>query len=543
MIHPKLLVLLLSYILSFQLHAQGTGKQPHLIKQGSATQLIVNNKPHLILGGELGNSTASSLSDMKKVCVKLGEMQLNTILVPAYWELIEPEENKFDFTLVDGVIELARQHNLKIVFLWFGVWKNSMSCYAPLWVKENSKRYPRAFTKEGKQLEILTPFSQANIDIDTKAFSSFMRHISDFDKEHQTVIMVQVENEIGMIPDARDYSKEATKLFNSKVPAQLINYLKTNKKTLQVPILERWSDNGLKESGNWVDIFGTGLETDEIFMAYYYALFVQELAKAGKEQYNIPMYLNAALNSRGRQPGAYPSAGPLAHLIDIWRSAAPDIDFIAPDIYDPGFVDWCKQYHTNGNPLFIPEIRLEDANAARVFYAFGEHDPMGFSPFSIEDAYTSEEYPLTKSYKILHQLRPILTEKQGLGKTNGIWFDGETTECRIERNNYIFTCRHDYTLGWDSEAKDGSQWPESGALIIELSPKEYLVAGTGVVMTFGNNRKDNKETGIGYIDDVEFVDGKMIIKRRLNGDQNHQGRHLRIPVGQWGIQYIRLYDF
>lgn len=523
------------------LHAQGETTVPRLSRQGTATQLIVDDKPFLMLGGELGNSTASSLADLDRAFPKLQQMGLNTVLVPAYWELIEPTEGTFDFTLVDGAIERARQHDLKVIFLWFGVWKNSMSCYAPMWVKENVKKYPRAETKSGRKLEILSAYSATNLKADQRAFSQFMKHLSEIDKKDRTVIMVQVENEIGMIEDARDYSKEANSLFKADVPQQLTDYLQKNKKSLHPVLLKRWEVNGCKTHGNWETLFGQGLETDELFMAWSYARFVQELAQAGKDTYPLPMYLNAALNSRGRQPGQYPAAGPLAHLMDIWHCAAPAIDLLAPDIYDPGFTDWCRQYAIKGNPLFIPEIRLGEANAAQVFYAFGQHDAMGFSPFSIESPAQPEQYPLTKSYHLLRQLLPLLAEKQGKGFTNGVWVDGTTQEQIVERNNYRFTCRHDYTLGWSPEAKSANPWPESGALIIELAPKEYIVAGTGVVITFDSEK--GKNIGIGAIDEVELRDGKMIPLRRLNGDQDHQGRHLRIPVGEWSIQHVKLYEY
>lgn len=539
----RLLAILAFCMLTINLQAQVAGDLPYLKKQGSAIQLYVENKPFLMLGGELGNSTASSLNDIEKAFATLEIMRLNTVLVPAYWELTEPIEGQFDYTLVDGIIEKARKYNLKLVFLWFGVWKNSMSCYAPMWVKENHKKYPRAKTKEGKSLEILSAFNKNNLDVDIRAFKHFMAHIASVDKGQNTVIMVQVENEIGMLIDARDHSAEANKLFTANVPVQLTNYLVKNKTNLHPTLSKRWNDNGSKTKGTWTELFGEGLETDEIFMAWHYGIFVQELAKSGKDVHNIPMYLNAALNSRGRKPGAYPSAGPLAHLLDVWRASAPAIDFLAPDIYDPGFTEWCKQYQINGNPLFIPEIKLEKGNEARVFYAFGEHDAMGFSPFWIESVENPQEYGLTKSYKILHQILPLLKEKQGFGKTNGLWFDGETKERIIERNGYTFTCRHDHTLGWSAEATDGSQWAETGALIIELAKDEYLVAGTGVVVTFDNTKKDGTVTGIGYIDEVEIIDGKMIPIRRLNGDQNHQGRHLRIPAGDWSIQHVKLYNY
>lgn len=85
-------------------------------KQGTATQLVVNGSPFLILGGELGNSSAACTQDIERIFPKLEKMGLNTVLVPAYWDLIEPIEGNFDFTLTDKVLQQARQNNLKIVF-------------------------------------------------------------------------------------------------------------------------------------------------------------------------------------------------------------------------------------------------------------------------------------------------------------------------------------------------------------------------------------------------------------------------------------------
>jgi beta-galactosidase GanA len=516
------------------------GSFPHLAVQGSATQLMVDGKPFLMLGGELGNSTAADVQGLDTVFAHLQRTGLNTVLSPAYWELIEPEEGQFDFASVDAAISAARAHSLKVVLLWFGAWKNSMSCYAPLWVKGNCAKYPRARTRSGRPLEIMTPFDDNNLAADRRAFVALMEHIAQVDGSEHTVVVIQVENEIGMISDARDYSPEATKLFNSPVPAPLVAYLTAHDETLHPVLRERWVANGKKTEGVWNEIFGEGLETDEIFMAYYYGLFVEEVARAGKQVCPLPMYLNAALNSRGRQPGQYPSAGPLAHLIDVWRAAAPSIDFIAPDIYDPGFTDWCAKYHISGNPLFIPEIRLSDDNAARVFYAFGAHDAMGFSPFSIENVHTAS---LSKSYEVLRQLTPLLAEIQGKGKTCGFLFDKDSALRTAELGGYRLLGQHVYTFGWAPQSKDGNPWPEAGALVIHLSDDEFLVAGAGVAITFMSADNDGSVTGIGSVDKVTFVDGKMIPGYRLNGDQNHQGRHLRIETGDWSIQHIKLYRY
>ena len=549
------------------------GQNSFLQKQGTATQLVVHGMPFLILGGELGNSSAACPQDIERIFPKLKKMGLNTVLVPVYWDLTEPVEGQFDFTLTDKALQQARENDLKIVFLWFGAWKNSMSCYAPLWFKENHKKYPRAYTQSGKPLEIASAFSEAVYEADHHAFSQWMQHIATVDKEEGTVIMIQIENEIGMLEDARDYSREANKIFNAPVPAEFMTYLQKNKKALHPQMLKKWESQGCKKQGNWQEVFGADIYTDEIFMAWHYAKYVEGLAQTARSIYNIPLYVNAAMNSRGRKPGEYPSAGPLAHLIDVWHCGAPSIDILAPDLYDNGFTDWVAQYKLHNNPLFIPEIRLTDDNSIRAFYIFGEHDAIGISPFSIEDGSDSPKSPLVQSYTQLKELMPLLTKYQGKGLMKGLLFDNENKERIIIDDDLTVTARHFFTLPWDPRATNGSIWPEGGGILLKLSKNEYVVAGSGIVLEFsktsekqtiekqkqlgedgfalGNDqiktkhhKFKGKRCGIGYVDEVKVdKDGKLHYVRRLNGDQNHQGRHVRIPVGDFKILHVQLYEY
>ena len=549
------------------------GQNSFLQKQGTATQLVVHGMPFLILGGELGNSSAACPQDIERIFPKLKKMGLNTVLVPVYWDLTEPVEGQFDFTLTDKALQQARENDLKIVFLWFGAWKNSMSCYAPLWFKENHKKYPRAYTQSGKPLEIASAFSEAVYEADHHAFSQWMQHIATVDKEEGTVIMIQIENEIGMLEDARDYSREANKIFNAPVPAEFMTYLQKNKKALHPQMLKKWESQGCKKQGNWQEVFGADIYTDEIFMAWHYAKYVEGLAQTARSIYNIPLYVNAAMNSRGRKPGEYPSAGPLAHLIDVWHCGAPSIDILAPDLYDNGFTDWVAQYKLHNNPLFIPEIRLTDNNSVRAFYIFGEHDAIGISPFSIEDGSDSPNSPLVQSYAKLTELIPLLTKYQGKGLMKGLLFDSENKERIIADDDLTITARHFFTLPWDSRATNGSIWPEGGGILLKLSKNEYIVAGSGIVLEFAKTsekqtiekqkqlgedgfalRNDQIKTkhakftgmrcGIGYVDEVKVdKDGKLHYVRRLNGDQDHQGRHVRISVGDFKILHVQLYEY
>lgn len=549
------------------------GQNSFLQKQGTATQLVVHGMPFLILGGELGNSSAACPQDIERIFPKLKKMGLNTVLVPVYWDLTEPVEGQFDFTLTDKALQQARENDLKIVFLWFGAWKNSMSCYAPLWFKENHKKYPRAYTQSGKPLEIASAFSEAVYEADHHAFSQWMQHIATVDKEEGTVIMIQIENEIGMLEDARDYSREANKIFNAPVPAEFMTYLQKNKKALHPQMLKKWESQGCKKQGYWQEVFGADIYTDEIFMAWHYAKYVEGLAQTARSIYNIPLYVNAAMNSRGRKPGEYPSAGPLAHLIDVWHCGAPSIDILAPDLYDNGFTDWVARYKLHNNPLFIPEIRLTDNNSVRAFYIFGEHDAIGISPFSIEDGSDSPNSPLVQSYAKLTELMPLLTKYQGKGLMKGLLFDSENKERIIADDDLTITARHFFTLPWDPRATNGSIWPEGGGILLKLSKNEYIVAGSGIVLEFAKTsekqtiekqkqlgedgfalRNDQIKTkhdkfkgmrcGIGYVDEVKVdKDGKLHYVRRLNGEQDHQGRHVRISVGDFKILHVQLYEY
>lgn len=515
---------------------------PSLQRQGSAGHLLVNGKPFLVLGGELGNSSASSADYMRPVWRKLQAMHCNTVLAPVYWELIEPARGKFDFTTVDSLLAGARRHGIKLVFLWFGSWKNSMSCYVPAWVKRDYETYPRAYDARGQAQEILTPFSVNNLRADVDAFKALMKHIRAQDENHQTVIMIQVENEIGMLPSARDYHPEATKAFQQLVPAPLMRYLREHKNDLAPALADAWKKNGSRATGTWEEVFGKSLATDEMFIAWHFALFANQVAEAGKKVYPLPMFVNAALNRPNVKPGDYPSGGPLPHIIDIWKAATPAIDLLSPDFYNPDFRYWNDLYTRPDNALFIPEIRLEPSVGAKAFYALGHYHAIGFSPFSIESADAPEQSPISQSYGVLAQLVPQLCQHQGKPTLDGVLLDKRADTDTLTFGHYIFIVKHDYTLGWSPDAKEES-WPQSGGLVMQTGPDDFVVAGTGIVVTFMSAHPGKGRTGILTIEEGAYRDGRWVPGRTLNGDQSHQGRHLRFPVGEYGVQKLSLYQY
>jgi hypothetical protein len=531
---------------------------PQLRKIGPITQLYVQGKPFLARGGELGNSTASDIKVLTTAFDRLQRMHLNTVMLPVYWDLIEPEEGKFDFSLVQGAVEQARAHNLHLVYLWFGTWKNSMSCYAPSWVKRNTARFPRAKQTSGETMEIISPASVEAMSADAKAFAALMQWTHDFDADHQTVIMAQVENEIGMIPQPRDHSQGSETVYETAVPADVLAALTSG--TLGPEVTAIWTQAGRKTAGNWADVFGSTPQADEIFSAWQFSRYVQTVASAGRNQYPIPMFVNAALIRPGFLPGKYPSAGPLPHLIEIWRLCAPAIDFISPDIYFPNFQEWSTRYTRAGNPLFIPETAASARAPGNTVYAIAHSNAIGVGPFSIENVSDERERQITQCYSLLEGLAPLILQSQQQGKILGlspqVAFDWKIPDDPQtgQLSNIIFTAQFDRaaigdasttvlpTLGagrWEAPAGT----PLGAAMILQTGPEEFIVMGMGVVITF--TPADGKgHIGIDSAQEGRFEpDGAWTGARWLNGDETHQGRHIHPYDGNWTIQRVKLYRY
>jgi len=202
-------------LLSFKAFPQNTNQLPYLEKQHGITQLIVDHKPFLMLAGELHNSSMGGVEYMRPIWRRMADANLNTVIASASWELVEPVEGIYDFELVDSMIIGARKEGLKLVVLWFGSWKNGRSTYVPGWVKKDTERFPLVKDEDGNTLDILSTYSTEARDADARAFAALMKHIREIDEEEQTVVMVQVENEIGVLGAKRDFSEPANKAFNS----------------------------------------------------------------------------------------------------------------------------------------------------------------------------------------------------------------------------------------------------------------------------------------------------------------------------------------
>ncbi|MBP1667132.1 MAG: hypothetical protein H6Q23_1992 [Bacteroidetes bacterium] len=488
---------------------------PVLEKRGNATQLIVDGEPFLVLGGELHNSSSSSRDYMKEFWPALKNSGMNTVLAAVEWSLIEPVEGKFNFSVVDELLSDARKNNLKLILLWFGSWKNGQSHYMPEWVKKDFTRFPRVKAENGKLLEILSIFGKETLEKDSKAFAAMMQHLAETDSQYRTVIMVQVQNEVGIIGSARDHSDAADSAFSSPVPQNLMDYLVRNKEKLLPELTEVWSASGFKNTGTWQEVFGKGDKADEFFMAWNYATFINECT---------------------------------------WRAGAPDVDLLCPDIYLPDFAGICALYTRNDNPLFIPESRAGEQGAGQMFYAIGRHKAIGYSPFGIEQIFSGDvNEPVSKGYNILQGFAPLVLEAQQKGTITSVLLKEEKNPSEeIVLGDYRI--KAELFRGWGSSPSQ----PETGGycIIINSNPDEYTIYGNNVQISFSPATPGPAVAAIAQLDEGRFEKGKWIQGRRLNGDdimidydlagkalENKTGTGLKFGRGNQSIQRVKLYRY
>ncbi|MCC6539285.1 MAG: DUF5597 domain-containing protein, partial [Bryobacterales bacterium] len=429
--YPRLLAALLSCAAASLVFAQPPTALPVIRQNGAVKHLFVDGKPYIMLAGELHNSTASSIDYLKPVLDNLAALHFNTVIGTVSWELSEPEEGHFDFSLVDAQIAEARRRNLRLVLIWFGTYKTALSSYVPHWVKADRRRFPPMVLKpkpgRGPLFPLpglaagdggvgaLTPFGSETLKADARAFAALMRHLRRTDPQH-TVIMMQVENEPGCFGDSRDRSPLAEAAWAGPVPAELMNFLIKNKATLLPELREIWEKRGFREDGTWAEVFGDDEWAEEVFMGYYAARFTGEVARAGKAELNLPTFVNAFLAIPGRFPGQYPSGGPHHRLLDIYHAAAPALDVLSPNAYSPDFKRLCALYTRAGNPLLIPETGV---SAGNLFWAVGHHATLAYSPFGgIEGLKRGAQ--LGEAYRVLRSVMQQLTAWQAAGKVGAI---------------------------------------------------------------------------------------------------------------------------
>ena len=517
---------------------------PRLERTGGHVRLIVEEKPFLCIGGELHNSSASHRSYMSPIWDKLATSGVNTVIAPVSWEQTEPVEGQLDFSIVDGLVEDARSTGVRLVLIWFGAFKNAFSTYAPGWVRADRERFPRAdrgvkpfktpFSYPGSMPRpSLSVFSENLFEADRTAYTALMRHLAMIDPDH-TVIMVQVENEVGLLGAGRDHSALADAAWNAPVPEKLIAAVSQAPESFDQEFVEALGSSP-DSNKSWADYFGDhNPVAEETFMAWGFASFVGGLAAAGKEVLPIPAYANAWIGpQRGQDlPGQYPSGGPTAGMVPVWRAAAPAIDFLAPDIYVPNSEEVMRQYASASNPLFIPEARFRAGDA---FLAIGGFGGLGYNVFGVEEGREGNQFSAACS--IITSLTPEIVDAQRDGRIFGFALDQEEESISTELAGTAITVRNSRKLLEGmlldagvrvppppellEETVAATHGPTPGdarpfGMVLAISPTEFIVVGQGAQVDF---HKPGSEIELDAVRELVITDSGLAEGRFLNGDE------------------------
>jgi hypothetical protein len=490
---------------------------PKIVEKDGRYALMVDGRPYLVLGGQIHNSSAWP-SELPQVWQSMAALHANTVEAPVYWEQLEPQEGHFDFTNVDQVLDGARAHNLHVVFLWFGTWKNGNNHYAPQWVKGDTKRFPRTIRPDGEPIDVLSPLGRNTLEADKKAFVTLMHHLKEIDGDQHTVLLIQVENESGNIGSVRDNSPEANREFADAVPADLLAATH-------------------KQPGTWSQVFGA--DADEIFQCYHQAKYINEIAAAGKAEFPIPYYINVWIDYPAAElpqrqidlPGiGYPSGGAVQKLVGLWRSLAPAIDMIGPDLYSDDsqfYRETMRAYHRPDNPLWIPETGRNDSFAKFFYYAIGD-GAIGFSPFGVdqsgwnilgEEAWTAH----ARNFALVAPMDGEIARLEFEGKLKtAVEEPGQATQ-ELDFGSWQATVAFGFPQD-DGRRAPGTKDAHGAAIVAQLGPDEFLVTGVDTSITFhlpGKNAWMRSE--ILSAEQGTYENGVWKSMRLWNGDETDRG--------------------
>jgi hypothetical protein len=490
---------------------------PKLVNNEGRYALLVDGRPYLILGGQIHNSSAWP-SELPQVWESMAALHANTIEAPLYWEQFESEEGHFDFNNVDQIVEGARAHNLHVVLLWFGTWKNGNMHYVPAWVKTDTTRFPHVIRPDGEPIDVLSPLSHSTREADKTAFVTLMRHLKQIDGEQHTVLLIQVENESGNIGSVRDNSAEANRQFAAAVPADLLAAAH-------------------KQPGTWTQVFGA--EADEIFQLYHQARYVNEIAAAGKAEFPIPFYINVWLDYPSAElpqrqldmPGiAYPSGGAVQKFAGLWRALAPSIDMIGPDIYSDDsqfYRETMHAYHRPDNPLWIPETGRSDSFGKFLFYALGD-GAIGFSPFGVDktgwnilgdEAWTAH----ARNFALITPMSREIAELEFAGKLKTAVEEPGQTAQEVDFGEWHATVAFGFPQP-DGRRAPGTKDAHGAALIGQLGPHEFLVTGVDASVNFHlPGRLPWIRSQIITAEQGVYENGVWKPLRQWNGDETDRG--------------------
>ncbi|HEU5231464.1 MAG TPA: DUF5597 domain-containing protein [Terriglobales bacterium] len=512
--HSKSIVLAVLIVTTAFLHA---AEAPRVIQKDGRWALLVDGHPFLILGGQIHNSSAWP-SELPQVWDSLAKLHANTVEAPVYWEQMEPREGQFDFGNVDAIVKGAREHNLHVVLLWFGTWKNGNMHYVPDWVKTDTKRFPRVINKDGEPIDVLTANSRATLQADKAAFVALMRHLKALDQTEHAVLLVQVENESGIIGSVRDFSPAANAQFAGQVPSDLLNVVH-------------------KSAGTWSQVFGA--DADEMFQLYHQAKYVNEIAAAGKAEFAIPLYINVWLSyppaelpeRRMAIPGIqYPSGGAVQKYVGLWRALAPATDMIGPDIYNSEsgiYRDVLHAYARPDNPVWIPETGRSDDFAKFLFYALGD-GAIGFSPFGIDHPdgdIPGSEPPKAhaRNFALLGSMSNEIAQWNFDGKLKTSVEEPGQPQQEIDFGSWQATVSYGFPQR-DGRRPPGTSDAHGVALIAQLGADEFLLTGVDASVSFHlPGRLPGLRMQVLSAEQGTYEQGQWKGLRLWNGDETDRG--------------------
>jgi hypothetical protein len=511
---------------------------PRIVQEGGRHALFVDGSPYLMLGAQVNNSSAWP-AILPKVWPAMEYLHANTVEMPVYWEQFEPEPGRFDYRVVDTLLAQSREHRVHLVLLWFGTWKNGSAHYRPEWMKRSPERYPRMTGANGRPLDSPSPYSSDALQADIHAFSALMRHLKIADSQ-RTVIMVQVENEPGTWGSVRDYSPAAQKLFEAPVPLELLAALHKDAST---------------PSANWQAVFGE--DAEELFHAWSVARYIEQIAAAGKAEYPLSLYVNAALRDplRPSRPPSYESGGPTDNVIPIWKAAAPSIDLLAPDIYLGESAQYLKVldlYHRPDNALFVPETRNDPAYSRYLFAALGR-GAIGFSPFGLDyTGYANSPLGATKiteeslapfalNYKLIGPMDREIARLNFEGKLQAVAEEKAEPSQSLEFGPWTVLVSYGLRQFGPGENPPGNPEPVGRALVARLAENQFLVAGFFCRVDFRvSDKASGKQREFLRVEEGTYENGVFRPSRVWNGDQTDWGLNftsapqvLRVSVGMY----------
>jgi hypothetical protein len=507
---------------------------PKLVQKDGRYALMVDGRPYLVLGGQIHNSS-SWPSELPQVWESMAALHANTVEAPVYWEQFEPQQGRFDYTNVDAIVEGARAHNLRVVLLWFGTWKNGNMHYAADWVKTDPAKYPRTVRPDGEPIDVLSPMSRNTLEADKAAFVTLMRHLKQIDGDQHTVIMIQVENESGNIGSIRDNSSDSNREFASQVPADLLAAAH-------------------RQPGTWSQVFGA--EADETFQAYHQAKYINEIAAAGKAEFNIPFYVNVWIDYPAAElpqrqldtPGiGYPSGGPVQKLVGLWRALTPSLDMIGPDIYtddSPIYRETMKAYHRADNPLWIPETGRDDSFAKFFYYALGD-GALGFSPFGVDETGWNilGDQPWkahSNNFALFGPMDREIAQLEFEGKVKTAVEEPGLSAGEIDFGEWQVSVAYGFPQP-DGRRAPGTKDAHGSAMVAQIGPDEFLVTGLDASISFHLPGKlPWIRSQIVSAEQGTYDNGVWKPLRRWNGDETDRGlcfyqkpEVVRVKLGQF----------